>query len=46
MKPTSETPLEWVSWLFCVRGKGGIRILAKIAHRVVKSLLKLKERKL
>jgi hypothetical protein len=46
MKPTSETPLEWVSWLFCVRGRGRIRILAKIAHRVVKSLLKLKERKL
>jgi hypothetical protein len=41
MKPTPETPLEWVSWLFSVRGR--IRILAKIAHRVVKSLLKLIE---
>jgi len=43
MKPTPETPLEWVSWLFSVRGRGRIRILAKIAHRVVKSLLKLIE---
>jgi len=43
MKPTPETPLEWVPYLFCVRGRGRSRILATIAQRVVKSLLKLIE---